>query len=87
MSAKERWLTIVHIADRAIEMGISNMSKLTLIMDISNADAQFNLDVVGLLNAEPFDFAHDVWGIQDNINRTTHKVGNHFVPRYARIRS
>lgn len=37
-----------------------------------------------LLDADGFDFAHDVWGIQRHINRKTGKLEDCFLPRFAR---
>lgn len=57
--------------------------RVTIMMDIDNADKQFNLRLDDFLNAEPFDFMHDVCGIVQNIDRETGKIGNLFVPRFA----
>jgi hypothetical protein len=35
-------------------------------------------------DAEDFDFAHDFFGIQRHIDRTTGRLSNHFLPRFAR---
>ena len=57
--------------------------RVTIMMDLDNADKQFNLRLDELLNADNYEFTHDVWGIVENIDRTTGKVGNGFVPRFA----
>ncbi len=36
-----------------------------------------------LLEADKFDFAHDIFGIKKNINRKTGEIENCFLPRYA----
>jgi len=38
----------------------------------------------GLLQAENFDFLHDVIGIVNHLNRETGELEDYFVPRYAR---
>ena len=42
------------------------------------------LDLNGLLKADDFNFAHDISGIMSHIDRTTGKLEDHFLPRYAR---
>mgnify|MGYP006359556787 CR=1 FL=1 len=42
------------------------------------------LDLERLLKADNFNFAHDVYGIQRHIDRETGKLGDGFLPRYAR---
>jgi hypothetical protein len=53
-------------------------------MDISACHASGTpLRLEDLLTAQEFDFAHDVLGIRDNIDRTTGALGNHFSPRFS----
>lgn len=54
------------------------------VMDIDVCHANgCPLDLAGLLNASPADFAHDVLGIRRHLNRETGELGGCFVPRYA----
>ena len=86
---KERFQKIYEISVRAdnILNGYDNRGgypdRVTIMMDVENADRQFNLRLDELLEADDFEFAHDVFGIVNNIDRTTGKVGNLFVPRFA----
>lgn len=41
------------------------------------------LRLLGLLEADAFNFTHDVCGIRRHLNRNTGKLENCFVPRYA----
>ncbi|MBL0922423.1 MAG: hypothetical protein IBJ10_09895 [Phycisphaerales bacterium] len=41
------------------------------------------LDLDALLAADDFDFAHDLFGIRENINRKTGELDNCFLPRCA----
>lgn len=82
MKTKERFMMYVEIAKRAEEMEIYNGERFTLLMDLEHADNAFNLRLEDLLNADNFNFAHDVVGIVNNINRETKDFGL-FVPRYA----
>jgi len=40
------------------------------------------LDLQRLLDADDFNFAHDVFGIRRHLSRTTGKLENHFLPRF-----
>lgn len=66
----------------------SRDERLSLTMDIEATHANgCPLRLADLLAADDFNFAHDVWGIQRHINRTTGKLGNCFRPRFAQRRS
>lgn len=80
---KDEMLTIVEIAKRAEEKGLLMFDRTSLIMDIQVAHKQFNLKLNELLNADDFDFSHDIVGIQKNINRHEKTVENCFLPRYS----
>lgn len=47
-----------------------------------NGNPELNLD--SLLNAKLEDMNHDIFGLLDNLNRTTGKIENCFVPRHAK---
>lgn len=90
---KEMLLLHDKIVTRAQRMGIMSRDILTLLMDLEAATQHFNLDCEGLLEADDFNFAHDICGIQQNINRRKTWVHanppvivfeNCFVPRFAR---
>ena len=56
----------------------------TLWMDLTAAHANgMRLDLQKLLDADDGTLAHDVFGINANINRETGKLDGFFVPRYA----
>ena len=85
MKTKQRFMTYVKIAKRAEDMGIYNGERMTLLMDIESADNVFDLRLDDLLNANDFNFAHDVIGIVNNINRSEFPASDFglFVPRFA----
>lgn len=83
MKTKEKFMTYVKIAQRAEGMGIYMGERFTLLMDIENADKVFNLRLEDWLNADDFNFTHDIIGITNNINRNNPTDFNLFVPRYA----
>lgn len=75
----------VKIAERAEKEEIYKGERLSLLMDIESADKTFNLKLDEWLNADSFNFAHDVQGIVNNINRNTFPSTDFgmFVPRFA----
>lgn len=76
------------ITTRVMEMGLypSNY-RVTAMMDIQNAAKYFNMRLQEWLEAEKFDFAHDVLGIARAINRVAYPVDFSndplFLPRFA----
>lgn len=74
---------IINIVERASKLNIIEHSKETLTLDIVIADKEFDLRLEQLLNADDFNFAHDIVGIQNNIDRANMRMAGIFVPRYA----
>lgn len=83
MDAKEKFMMYVKIAERAERMNIYHGERISLLMDIENADKVFNLRLEDWLNADNFNFAHDVVGIINNIDRRNPTDFDLFVPRFA----
>lgn len=83
MNEKETLEKIVEIAKRAERMELLAFERMSLIMDLNSAHEEFNLRLDDLLNADDYNFAHDIIGIQNNINRSERKMEGLFVPRYA----
>lgn len=55
---------------------------VSLMMDLSAVNQNdCPLDFEKLLRADDLNFAHDICGIRNFINRTTGKSNNHFLPR------
>ena len=75
------------IAKRAVrmakELGIK-YDQMAAVMDI---DACHNngcpLKLQELLDADDFNFGHDVFGIRQHIHHTTGHLGDCFLPRYS----
>ena len=82
---KERYLQYVKIVERAENDGLYKGERISLLMDIESADKVFNLRLDDWLNADKFNFAHDLFGIMDNIVRDSFPATNFgfFVPRFA----
>ena len=75
---------ISSIASRAIKAGIyPDGYELDAEMDISTVHLCCPLRLADLLAADVFDFAHDMTGIRDRLNRWTGKLEHFFLPRFA----
>ena len=83
MTSKFEFEMINNIANRAIRMGLLQRDKLTLMMDLEYAHKDCPMNLCALLEAEPFDFSHDVCGIQNHMDRETKKLTDLFCPRFA----
>ena len=74
---------IQKIADRAVKLW--DFEYMDIEMDITAIhlnDVELRLD--DLLKADDFNFAHDVLGIRNHINRKTGKLEDCFLPRFSR---
>lgn len=85
MKTKEKFMMYIKIAQRAEGMSLYHGERSTFLMDLESADNVFNLRLEDLLNADDLNFAHDVVGIVNNINRAEFPATDFglFVPRYA----
>lgn len=75
--------TLVAIAERAEEKALLHFGRLSLMMDLEIATAEFDLRVGELLKADDFNFAHDIIGIQNHIDRESKTFRDFFRPRYS----
>lgn len=86
VSKSERKI-IEHIADRAWGIGWlrdSYEDRVGLVMDITATHANGNpLRLDELLGADNFNFAHDMSGICNCLNRETGKLTRGFRPRFS----
>jgi hypothetical protein len=82
---KEEMKLISKIVDKAFEteMQAHYGSKLDMFMDIEFVHKDCPLNLQRLLEADNFNFFHDVIGIYENLNRKTKKLENCFVPRFT----
>lgn len=76
------------IVDRAVRMKLAGpkhwYSKLTARMDLTATHANgCKLDLDRLLNADDFNFIHDIAGIAKHIDRSTGRLDGIFLPRHA----
>ena len=81
---KEDSNLILKIIERAEGKGLLMFDRMFLLMDLECCMDLFDLKLEELLNADDFNFCHDITGIQNNLNRETKKMDNFFVPRFAR---
>lgn len=74
---------VLKIVERAAIL-IPDVNRGSLQMDIIATHVSgCRIKLQKLLDAKSFDFYHDVCGIMQHINRTTGKLQNCFLPRYA----
>ncbi|EGO2601790.1 hypothetical protein [Enterococcus faecalis] len=71
------------ITERAEELGIMIFDRISLKMDLEIANKQFDLRLKDLLDADDFNFSHDIVGIQNYIDRETKQFTELFLPRFA----
>lgn len=83
MLDKEQTELTIKIVNRAEKLGLMQTGRITALLDMEKATEDFNLQLTDMLNADVFNFAHDFVQIQNDINRTTGKFSNRFVPRFA----
>jgi hypothetical protein len=79
---RDEYNIVLAITDRAVRSNIYD-NALAADMDLSAVHVHCPLRLVDLLTADDFNFAHDLSGIRQHINRTTGKLENHFLPRFA----
>lgn len=81
--AQHDMFIIAKIVERADNMGLMYFDRLSLIMDLQCANEKFNLRLDEFLEADDFNFSHDISGIQHHIDRNTKTFQDCFVPRFA----
>ena len=76
------------IVARAQKLGLYENNRVTAFLDVQNAAKYFNMALDEWLNADDFDFIHDIVGIYKAINRIKYPVDFSndplFLPRFAR---
>ena len=86
---KEEFILQSKIGKRASELADRfgfKYKQMTAMMDIGACHSNGNpLRLADLLEGDEVNFSHDVFGIRANIDRTTGKLMNCFVPRYSEI--
>jgi hypothetical protein len=83
--SREDALLIGRIVTRAVDTYEGTFDSRTLAMDLTACHANgCPLDLAAFANGEAFDFAHDVGGISRHMDRSTGKLGGHFLPRFTR---
>ena len=79
-------LTIQAIAKRAVALGHEhgvNHDLHGVMMDVHSVHMSVPLDLDRLLEADDFNFAHDVFGISKYLDRKTGELTDCFRPRHA----
>lgn len=75
------------IVTRAQNLGLYEDNRVTAFLDVQNATKHFNMRLEEWLEAEDFNFIHDIVGIYKAINRVVYPVDfsndPYFLPRFA----
>ena len=75
------------IVDRAQGLGLYEDNRITAHMDVANATKHFNMRLEEWLNADDYNFVHDIVGICKAINRIAYPTDFSndpwFLPRFA----
>ena len=82
MTNAEKYIKYDQIVKRAESLGIFTGERISILMDIENADFKFNLKLDEWLKSDDNNFTHDYYGIVNNINRNSKDFGD-FIPRFA----
>ena len=86
-TSTEDFRLIEQIVDRAHARALKaghDAKKHTLLMDVTTCHANgCPLRLADLLAADDFNLIHDVFGIARHIDRSTGRLGDCFVPRFA----
>jgi hypothetical protein len=64
--------------------GYAPDQRITMFLDLENANKQYPLDLEAMLAADNSNFAHDWFGIRRHMNRKTGLLEDCFVPRFAK---
>jgi hypothetical protein len=59
--------------------------RVGLALDLGMCQSHVPLRWAALLEADDFNFTHDVFGIHKHMNRDTCRLDNCFLPRFARL--
>lgn len=70
------------IVTRAL-VSLPEYKRMDAMMDLMNAHKDIPLDLQGLLDADIYNFMHDIIGIHNHLNRRNGRLENGFCPRYA----
>ena len=75
------------IVSRAQSLGLYKDNRVTAHIDVVNATKHFNMRLEDWLNAEDFDFVHDIVGIYKAIDRSKYPADFSndpwFLPRFV----
>lgn len=83
---KEEQGIVNRIIARAARMARQNgdrIDRMSLDMDLAATHAHCPLRLQELLDADDFNFSHDIFGIMRHIDRSTGLLGDCFLPRFA----
>jgi len=80
---KETQIAIAKRANKVASKAGFSYTRTDALMDISATHAICPLRLSDLLEANDFNFKHDVFGIRRHLNRETGELEDCFLPRYS----
>ena len=81
---KNDFILIEKIATRAMELlPNDNRPKVKILMDLETVHERNPLRLKEFLDADNFNFAHDIVGINNHLDRRTKTLSNRFSPRFT----
>lgn len=82
-TTKKESILITKIVKRAVKK-YPDLESTDTMMDITATHCNgCRLKLAQLLETDDFNFAHDIFGIVNNIDRNTGKLKNCFLPRFS----
>ncbi len=80
---REDYRKLDRVVNRIYAEGLNYTDRVSTAMDIEATYESTTMGLDKLLGFDRFNFAHDIIGIANNINRRTRKLDNCFLPRCA----
>lgn len=80
---KSDYQIISKISNRAMRFWPGCREKIDFDMDLEAVHETIGLRLQALLDAPDYDFAHDVGGITEHLNRNTKELEDCFLPRFS----
>lgn len=84
MTQKDEKMLMFKIAERADDLGLLMFDRISLLLDLELVHEKIGLKIKELYGADDANFAHDIIGIQNNVNRAEKTFNDLFLPRYAK---
>ena len=78
---------MIRVAERVDSLNMfadGSYPRIIMVLDLAAVNGYIGMDFEALLNADDFNFAHDIVGIRNHLDRETGRLGNCFLPRFIK---